>query len=32
MAKKRTKNMKILGVPVLSAAVIAGLAWWLAKK
>ena len=29
---KRTKKMKILGVPVLTVAIIGGLVYWITKK
>ena len=35
MARKRTRRprkTKILGVPVMTVAILGGLAWWLAKK
>jgi len=33
MAKKRRpRRMKVLGIPIMTVAVIGGLAWWLATR
>lgn len=32
MVKERSKQMKILGMPILTAAIVGGLAYWLLKK
>jgi len=32
MARKRTRKMKILGIPIMTVAILGGLVWWITKK